>query len=205
MAEVQQQAKKSKGKVIDTWKTKSWYTVIAPEIFNSKEIGQLVSSDEANLLGRKVKANLSDLTGALSMSGAYTAIYFKVNDVKGKSAHTEYVGHELAPAYIRTLARRRRSVINNVADVATKDGRKIRVKSTVVTAVRVSDRAKSSLRAMIQEEVKSYAANADFNQFVQDILFGKLSQKIYSRIKKVSPIKKIEIHKTQTIQAKKKD
>ena len=36
---------KAKSKVVDKWKMKSWYTLVAPEIFDSKEMGQVVSSD----------------------------------------------------------------------------------------------------------------------------------------------------------------
>ena len=202
MADAQQQTtqvKKPKGKVVDTWKTKSWYSVIAPEAFNSKEIGQVVSSDEANLLNRKVKANLGELTGSLSMSNAYTAINFRIREVKGKNAYVEFMGHELAPAYIRTLARRRRSVINYVKDTVTKDNVKYRIKMTVVTGVRISDKGKSAIRRLLDEEVGQIASKTDFAVFSQEILFGKVTQKIYAAIKTIAPIRKIEIHKSEVV------
>src|SRR3989338_1027926 len=117
-----------KTKVVDKWKMKSWYSIIAPEMFDSREIGQLVSSDEANLLNRIVKVGLGDLLGSFSQSTAYTSLFFRVKEVKGKSAHTAFIRHELVPGYVRTLARRRRSVINQVDDVTTRDGVRVRVK-----------------------------------------------------------------------------
>ncbi|HQT44364.1 MAG TPA: hypothetical protein PLO51_00135 [Candidatus Micrarchaeota archaeon] len=204
MAEAQQQqqkqpVKKAKGKVVDKWKAKSWYSVIAPEFFNSKEIGQIVSSDEENLVGRKVNANLGELTGSFNMSNAYTTIKFLVKEVKGKHCYTEFIGHELAPAYVRTLARRRRSVIMVVKDNVTKDGKKYRIKMTVVTGVKVSAKAKTAIRKAIEEELASSVPKTDYIAMAQDVLFGKLSQKVYLRIKKIAPIRKIEAHKSEIV------
>ena len=75
---------KSKAKVVDKWKMKSWYTLVAPEIFDSKEMGQVVSSDEVNLINRKVKIGLGDMLDSFSQSTAYTSMYFRIKEVRGK-------------------------------------------------------------------------------------------------------------------------
>ncbi|MFA5106451.1 MAG: hypothetical protein WC506_05845 [Candidatus Micrarchaeia archaeon] len=201
MADTQQKqpVKKSKGKVVDKWKAKSWYSVMAPDFFNSKEMGQIVSSDEANLIGRRVLANLGELTGSFNMSNAYTSVSFRVKEVKGKHCYTEFIGHDLAPAYVRTLARRRRSVIVVVKDNVTKDGKKYRVKMTVVTGVKVSAKAKTAIRKAVAEEIEANVTKSDFATIAQEVLFGKLSQKIYLKIKKIAPIRKIEVHKSEII------
>lgn len=201
MADTQQKqpVKKSKGKVVDKWKAKSWYSVIAPDFFSSKEMGQIVSSDETNLVGRRVLANLGELTGSFNMSNAYTTVSFRVKEVKGKHCYTEFIGHHLAPAYVRTLARRRRSVIVVVKDNVTKDGKKYRIKLTVVTGVRVSAEAKTAIRKAVEEELAVVVTKSDFATIAQEVLFGKLSQKLYLKIKKIAPIRKIEVHKSEII------
>ena len=206
MAEAQQTTivKKTKGKIVDTWKAKSWYSVIAPDIFSNKEIGNVVSSDEENLINRRVKATLSELTGSLGMSNAYTSLNFRIREVKGKNAYTDFIGHELAPAYLRTLARRRRSVINCVKDIRTRDGVKYRIKVTVVSGVRISDFAKSSVRRVLQEEIGQQGSKADFNEYVSEVLFGKAAQKLYNRLKKIVPVRKVEIHKSEVMREVKK-
>jgi len=185
-----------KTKVVDKWKMKSWYSIIAPEIFESREIGQLVSSDEANLLDRKVKIGLGDLTGSFSQSTAYTSLYFRVKEIKGKSAHTAFIGHELVPGYVRTLARRRRSIMNQVDDVVTKDGVQVRVKVMCVSGLKVSEGVRADVRKAISETVRSLAKSMDFNMLVQEMVFGKLSAKIFNSIKKIGPLKRVEIRKS---------
>ncbi|MEM4633762.1 MAG: 30S ribosomal protein S3ae [Candidatus Anstonellaceae archaeon] len=190
-----------KTKVIDKWKTKSWYTIIAPEIFESKEIGQLVSSDESNLINRKVKIGLGELIGSFSQSSAYTSLFFRVKEVKGKSAYTAFIGHELVPGYVRTLARRRRSVINQVDDVVTKDGVPMRIKTICISGVKVSESVRTDTRKGISEVVKTLAKQTDFSALVQEIVFGKFSAKIFNAIKKIGPLKRVEVRKSQVLES----
>jgi small subunit ribosomal protein S3Ae len=190
-------AEKSKAKVVDKWKMKSWYTIVAPESFESREMGQLVSSDEANLINRRIKIGLGDMLGSFSQSTAYTALFFRVSEVKGKSAHTKFIGHELVPGYVRTLVRRRRSVMNQVDDVVTKDGVELRVKSICVSGLKVSEGVRADVRKAISENIKAIAKAADYSAFVQDMVFGKLSAKLYAGVKKIGPIKRVEIRKSE--------
>jgi len=190
-------AEKPKSKVVDKWKTKSWYSLIAPEMFDSKEIGQVVSSDEPNLINRKVKIGLGDMLDSFSQSTAYTSMYFRVKEIKGKSAHCAFIGHELVPGYVRTLARRRRSVMNQVDDVVTKDGVGVRIKTICVSGLKVSEGVRADVRKGISEGVKHLASQMDFATLCQEMVFGKLSAKLYAGVKKMGPIKRVEIRKSE--------
>lgn len=197
MAEQQQQQQSKKTKVVDKWKLKSWYSIIAPEAFDSREIGQLVASDEATLMDRVVKIGLGDMTGSFSQSTAYTALYFRINKVTGKSAHAIFIGHELVPGYVRTLARRRRSVMNQIDDVVTKDGVAMRIKSICISGVKVSEGVRADVRRTLSANVKALAKQTEYQNLVQEIVFGKLSAKLYNSVKKIGPIKRVEIRKSE--------
>lgn len=188
---------KQKTKVVDKWKTKRWYSVLAPEIFDSREIGQVVSADDENLINRKVKVGLGDMVDSFSHSAAYTSLYFRIKEVKGSTAYTGFVGHELAVGYVRTLARRRRSVIGEVDDVTTKDGKGIRVKMICITGLRVSEAVRTDVRKGLSAAIKEIASQMDFSSFVQEMVFGKLSAKLYAAVKKIGPIKRVEIRKSE--------
>jgi small subunit ribosomal protein S3Ae len=189
--------KAGKAKVIDKWKAKSWYTLVAPEMFDSRELGQVVSADEANLMNRKVKIGLGDMLDSFSQATAYTSMYFRVKEVKGRSAHCIFIGHELVPSYVRTLARRRRSVMNQVDDVTTKDGVGVRVKTICVSGLRVSEAVRADVRKGISDAVRALASQMDYATLVQEMAFGKLSAKIYAHVKKMGPIKRVEIRKSK--------
>ncbi len=194
-----------KAKVVDKWKMKSWYSIIAPEYFEGREIGQLVSSDEANLKDRVMKIGLGDLTGSFSQSTAYTSLFFRVKEVKGKSAHVEFIGHELVPGYVRTLARRRRSVMNQIDDVVTKDGVPVRIKIICVSGVKVSEAVRADVRKTISASVKSLAKQTDFATLVQEMVFGKFSAKVFGTVKKIGPLKRVEVRKSEVLESFEKD
>jgi small subunit ribosomal protein S3Ae len=165
-------------------------------MFESREIGQLVSSDEANLINRKVKIGLGDMLGSFSQSTAYTSMFFRVTEVKGKTAHTKFIGHELVPGYVRTLVRRRRSVMNQVDDVTTKDGVTVRVKSICISGLKVSEGVRADVRKGISEAVRQLAKGMDYSVLAQEMVFGKFSAKIYAAVKRIGPIKRVEIRKS---------
>ncbi len=186
-----------KAKVVDKWKLKSWYSAMAPEMFESKEIGQLVSSDEANLVNRIIKIGLGDMLGSFSQQTAYTSLYFRVKEVKGKTVHTAFISHELVPGYVRTLGRRHRSIINQVDDVVTRDGVGVRIKTICISGLKVSESVRADVRRAISQNVKAIAKSTDFPALVQEMVFGKLSAKLYNSIKKMGPIKRVEIRKSE--------
>lgn len=193
-------AEVKKTKVVDSWKLKSWYALLAPEIFESREIGQLVADDEATLRNRVIRIGMGDLTGSLSQANAYTAVYFRVTDIKGKTAYTKFIGHELAPSYIKTLLRRRRSIIYQVDDVKSRDGHALRIKSVAVTAFRVSEAVRHDLRETISREVKAAAAEMDLQSLAQEMLYGKFAARIFGKIKAMSPMRRLEIRKSELVE-----
>jgi len=188
-----------KGKLVDTWKTKSWYNIIAPEMFESKEIAQIPANEDSSLINRIIKVSLAEVTG--DMSQLHTTLNFRIKDIKGKSAFTKLVGHELSPSYLKTLVRRRRDVINEVIDVQTKDNVSIRIKVTIFTAKKVSSRAKATIRNNAREEIKERAREMDFSHLEQEVIFGKFSTRVFNRIKKIVPIKRVEVRKTEVIES----
>ncbi|MFH1094771.1 MAG: hypothetical protein V1728_00975 [Candidatus Micrarchaeota archaeon] len=187
-------------KVVDNWKLKSWYTVFAPGTFESKPIGQIVALEEENLANRIVKTGLGELTGSFSQGAAFTSIFFRVDKVSGKSVSTKFIGHELAPSYIKTLLRRRRSILYLVDDVVAKDGKAMRIKSVAVTAFRESENVRHDLRMAVSREIKAVAAESDLDTLVQEIVFGKFSAKVFGRVKAITPLRRLEIRKSEVVE-----
>jgi len=189
----------AKEKIVDTWKSKNWYTVLAPQMFDSKEVGQIPATEDAHLMNRIVKVSLAELTGDMSQS--YVNLHLRINEVKGKTAYTKLIGHEISAGYLRTLVRRRRNVIYEVVDVITKDGVKMRIKVSLFTLKRISSPLKTALRNAVKEEVVSKVKDMDFQQAAQEVIFGKFSATLFNRIKKLCPLKRIEVRKTKVFES----
>src|SRR5512137_2046553 len=131
-------APKSK-KTAEKKKAKLWYKAIAPSAFDGKELGDVTCDDEETLKNRVIPISLLDLTGKMTQANVYTTLSFRISEIKGSNAYTELIGHQLSPGYIRTLVRRRRTVIHTVRDIPTKDGKTVRLKLISVTRDRVSE------------------------------------------------------------------
>jgi len=188
-----------KVKVVDKWKAKKWYSVRAPPLFESKEICEVVAADEDRLVNRVVKASLMELGvgGSAPQMAMFTALRFRIKEVAGNDANTTLLGHEISPSFIRTFARRGRSLIHQVVDEKTKDNENLRLKVIAVTGARVSMNTKRNLRALIVEECKSAVVDKTFDEAIQDVIYGRVSSKIFNRLKQLTKMKRVEVRKSE--------
>ena len=182
-------------KVVETWKTKKWYAIYAPELFGSKQVGETIASDEKKLANRVIKVGLDELTGDFSQS--YSTAKLRIIDVKGNNAYTKFIGHELSPSFMKTFIRRRKTLIDHVVDVKTSDNADIRLKLIIFTSGKIARGAEADIRNRVKAELISKASGMTADQLLQEVLFKKLSAKLVPLIKKIAPIKRIEFRKTE--------
>jgi len=197
-------AKTSKGrsrsaarKLKDKWRSKQWYTIIAPEIFDRKEIGQTPSDDAQKLAGRNVEVSLQNLTGNYRQS--HIKLRCKITGVTGLNAATIFMGHHLTTEYTRRLIQRRKSKMNGIVDVLTKDGGKIRVKLLLTTNRRINSSKQSLVVKTVTKFVINYARNKTFPQFIADMLSNTLSIQVFRYVKPVYPLKRVEVYKSEVL------
>lgn len=186
-----------KTKVVDKWKMKKWYTVVAPSMFDHKEICELVAADESSLINRIVKISLMDLLSTSSQTSMFTFLKFRIANVAGNNAQTALIGHEVSPSYIKTFARRGKTILHMVVDTKTKDDNTVRVKVVVVATGKISETTKRNLRNTIVDEIKKASPNITYDEFMQEILYGRLVSKVFNHLKQITSIKRFEIRKTE--------
>ncbi|MHB8603763.1 MAG: 30S ribosomal protein S3ae [Thermoplasmatota archaeon] len=190
-------ARTSQKKVKDKWKSKLWYTVRAPKMFNGTPIAETLSDETPKLVGRIAEATLQDLTG--DFSKMHIKLYFKVAGVRGTECTTKFVGHELTSDYIRRLTRRKHSKVDCVFDVTTSDGWTIRVKPMCVTENRAKSSQEQQIRVITETVAKDSAKAKDLGGFVKELVNGDLALAIYKEARKVYPLKRVEIRKSQVL------
>ncbi len=189
--------KKKSKKTADKWKAKRWYKVLAPEKYQSKEIGEVVAADDKLLKDRILRVNLAELTGKMSQATMYTNLLFRITEVKGGIAHTELIGHSLSPGYIRTLARRRRTLLHSVMDVATKDEREVRLKLIAATKSKISETMRKNLRGVIEGEMKAASTDYDYYGLMEEIVNGRLATRIFNKARMITPMSRVEFKSTE--------
>lgn len=182
-------------KVKDKWKTKQWYSIFAPPMFNKAAVGETLSDDPNKVMGRVASTTLQDLTGDFKLM--HVKVDFQVHAVTGTQADTFFVGHSLTSDYVRRLVRRNHSKISCVFDVATQDGAMIRVKPFAVTDRRAQSSQQTQLREVIGKTLAAEAAERPMSAFVHEMLDGKLAAKLYKACRILYPLRKIEVNKSE--------
>ena len=170
----------------------------APVIFDSKELCEVVAGDDKNLQNRIVRKSLLELgIGGASQIAMFTTLNFRINEVKGNDAHTKLIGHEITASFIKTFARRGKSLIHQVVEDKTKDNEKLCLKLIAVTGARVSQNTKRNLRKILVDDSRKAITDGNLEDVMQDVLYGRLASKLFNRLKQITKMRRVEVRKSQ--------
>ncbi len=122
---------------------------------------------------------------------------FKVTNVAGDAAYTEFVGHEVTKDYLRSMVKRRTSRIDSLVLLTTKEGRRIRVTATCFTISRAEMSQAKAIRSTITQYLIAKSSTMTYEQFVRDMVLGELSREIFKIVKKIYPTRRVEVIKSK--------
>jgi small subunit ribosomal protein S3Ae len=126
-------------------------------------------------------------------------MFFQVSEVEGKTARTIFKGHEYSRDYLRSLVRRRTTRVDIIDNVATKDGYQIRLAVSAFTLARIRTTQEHAIRAIMRKTVEQKAKELTFDQYVQEMVLGKIASDIYNEAKKVTPLRHVGIRKSKLV------
>ncbi|MGD6933186.1 MAG: 30S ribosomal protein S3ae [Candidatus Bathyarchaeia archaeon] len=193
-------SKTSKAKHIrDKWRSKSWFNVVAPSFFGNVDLGAVPAETADQLIGRVVEATLYDITG--DFSHHYLKMFFQISAMDGKTAKTLFKGHEYSRDYLRSLVRRRTTKVDGLFNLITKDGYKLRIAVSALTLSRIKTSQEQIIRNIMIRIIKEKAAALTMDQFVQEMVLGKIASDIYNESKQVAPLRHVGIRKSKLISA----
>jgi len=181
-------------------KSKDWFTIIAPKMFEEREIGRTMVSDPENLIGRKITLSLLEL--ANDFNKFYMKFTFRVVRTEGSNAFTEFDSSECMQDYVSRMIVRRVRRIDTVQDLKTKDGIAITIKGLAVISRRIKSSIQKKIRNDIKEMVKNFVADSNFEDLIWSIINDDLKSIILREARKTYPVRNFEVRKTQVIHAK---
>jgi small subunit ribosomal protein S3Ae len=186
-----------RGRVRDKWRSKRWYSVIAPQYFGSVKIGSVPTDDPQKLVGRVVESTLYDVTE--DFAHQYLKMHFQIANVDGRQALTTFKGHEYSRDYLRSLVRRRTTRVDGVVNVTTKDGYRLRVSACAFSLNRIKTSQEKEIRTLMRRVIEEKAGSLTVDQFVQEAVLGKTASDIYNEAKRVTPLRHVGIRKSKVI------
>jgi small subunit ribosomal protein S3Ae len=180
-------------------KTKNWYRVFAPKVFNEVELGEAIAADTESLKGRMIRANFSEL--AKDLTKHHMTCVLKIIDVIEGVARTELVGYFLSRQYIQRALRRNTTKIEDVIDVKMKD-KNVRVKTTAITVYKTSLSQRAALQKAINAEMRKALIGIDMDTLILSAASSKIQRDVLKNVKSIFPVKFLEIRRIELIQAK---
>ena len=171
--------------------------IIAPSFFGNVELGSVPAEEQDQLIGRVVEATLYDITQ--DFSHMYLKMFFQVNEIEGKTAKTLFKGHEYSRDYLRSLVRRRTTKVDGLFNLTTKDGYKLRIAVSALTLSRIKTSQEKIIRKIMEKTIKEKAAALNLDQFVQEMVLGKIASDIYNEAKRVAPLRHVGIRKSKLV------
>ena len=181
----------------DKWKAKRWYEIVAPEMFGQIKVGETLADDPKKLIGRKVEMLLSDLTNDIKNQNL--KLILQICDVNDNVARTKLVGHAVSRDYLRSLVRRRSSKVDTYVNVTTKDGYVVRIKASCFTLKRARRSQAELIRRIAEETINERAKKLEFSKYMQEVILGKLASDIYKSAKKIYPLRRVEVFKSEVL------
>ena len=181
----------------DKWRGKVWYMVVAPSFFGNVELGSVPAQEPELLIGRVVEATLYDITA--DFSHHFLKMFFQINEVDAKTAKTLFKGHEYSRDYLRSLVRRRTTKVDSLINLTTKDGYKLRIAVSALTLSRIKTSQEKIIRKMMEKTIHEKANALSLDQFVQEMVLGKIASDIYNQAKEVAPLRHVGIRKSKLL------
>jgi small subunit ribosomal protein S3Ae len=183
----------------DKWKSKRWYTIRAPrQPWHFKVIGETLGEEDELLIGRMYEITQQEVDG--DFSKLHVKLKFRVTEIVGQDAITQFVGHEVLKDHVRRQVRRYRGKVDDVIDAITEDGYYVRIKPFLITQGRVKSSQKKGIRDACRDMVLQTAARTTWLDLQKQILSGDLEQALEKAARKVASVKIVMIRKSQLVQ-----
>ena len=183
----------------DKWKAKRWYTIRAPrQPWHFKVIGETLGEEDELLIGRMYEITQQEVDG--DFSKMHVKLKFRVAEIVGQDAITEFAGHEVLKDHVRRQVRRYRGKIDDVVDAITDDGYYVRIKPFMITQGRVKTSQKKAIRDACRDLILQTAARNTWVDLQKLILSGELEQAVEKAARTIVSVKTVMIRKSQLIQ-----
>jgi len=190
-------------KLKDKWKAKEWYSIVAPDLFNRAKIGETLADDPTKLVGRTVEVTLQDLTGDFRMM--HIKLKFKIIDHTTSEAFTRFLGHDLTSDFIRRQTRRKRTKMEGVFDVTTKDGYRVRLKPMAISDRRIQSSVQYDIRRRMDDVIGKAANDHTFSELTSLVLTSDRDKALVSSVLKecrsIYPLRRVDIRKMEVLSA----
>ncbi len=173
--------------VVDKWKKKKEYSIIAPKLIGSVEMGQTVADKDEKVIGRVTKVNLGQITNQFQKK-KYD-LYVRVTDVQGSSANTELFALELKNNFSRRLVGRRCNKLDLVQYLDSKDGQRVKVKALCVTKRKIEKIKEKDIGREMRKQIGLLVAKNSFDDFFDLVVNKDIERELSAKVRNIAELR----------------
>ena len=181
---------------------KKWFPIKASKFFNHEFLGQCYVPGPEQLLGRAIAVNLANLTGDIRQQSV--TLKFLVSSLDGDAGVADVVSCEMAPSSIRRIVRRESDRIDESFVCEAENGQRVRIKPMIITKAATNSAVHRLLRKALVNSLVRYVKNHTFESLINEIITSKLQTTVKSELKKIYPLKAVEIRTLEIVREEKK-
>jgi small subunit ribosomal protein S3Ae len=198
----------------DPFAKKEWFTIRAPSVFQTRNVGWTIASktqgnklSRDSLLGRVFTVSLGDLKPN-SEEDAYRKFKLRCEEVQGSNVLTTFYGMDFSTDKLRSLVKKWHTLIEASADVVTTDGYKLRLFCIGFTRRRLNQNRKTSyaqsaqvriIRKFMVDIMKREASTCSLTELVTKFIPEAIGRDIEKATKGVYPLTNVFIRKVKMI------
>jgi len=212
--------KGQKKKASDPFTKKEWYDVRAPPFFPTKSIGKTMATKTQGtkiardtLMGRIFEVSLGDLKPH-SEDEAFRKFKLKVEDVQGYNCLTQFQGLDITTDKLRSLVRKKQTLIEAYLDVRTTDGYALRLFAICFTKRHPKQHRKTSyaqsaqvraIRKKMVEIMHREASVVDLQGLVEKLVTEAIGKEIEKHAGAIYPLQNCHVRKVKMLRTPKLD
>lgn len=178
-------------------KKPKWYTIISPKVFGGREVGETISDDPKKVIGRAISVNAKELTGDFKKS--HIVIKLLIDKITDGKAYTSIKGYNVSRSYVQRFVRKGMSLIKIIHELTTNDGQKVRVNLMATANGKIQTTKKTLIRKRLKLELEKIMSNMTLDNNVFISTTNKIQRRIVQSLKKVHPLRFVEIKKIKLI------
>jgi len=171
---------------------KIWVPLIAPDMFNKQVLGETLVYEPNLVNGRVISVNLAVLTR--DMRSQNITVKFKVKEVNGQKAFTDFIGYEMSQSSLRKMIRRKKSKIMQSSVFKTADNVVLRIKTIMISRGDANRSVLTRIRKINDYGLYQITGNMTFEQLSQDVIAHKIQSVVKKQLDKIYPLKIYEFY-----------
>lgn len=179
---------------------KKWFEIKAPKIFDYKEIGETLALESKEIMGRTVNLNASSMIG--DPRKQHIKLILKVGKIKDEIGYTFVKKLEIMRSYIGRIVRKKASKITAITSTKTKDGLDIKIRITAITTHKAHFNQQKEIRKILETQTAKMAIKYNYSALILTIISEKLQATLRNQLKKIYPIKQLEVEKVELLTEK---